>query len=131
MSLVYVKDLVEGICLAAESEKGVGQTYFIANEKPSYFSEVEEWIRKALKVKAVTIRVPVPIFIFVAFLSRLFSGLKGKAASFNPQKAREISSRFWICDVSKAKNELGFSPKYTLEQGTAETADWYRENNWL
>jgi nucleoside-diphosphate-sugar epimerase len=131
LSLVYVKDLVEGICLAAESQKGAGQTYFIANEKPSSFSEAEEWIRKALKVKAVTIRVPVTLFIFVAFLSRLFSGLKGEAASFNPQKAREISSRFWICEVSKAKRELGFTPKYSLEQGAIETVDWYKQRGWL
>ncbi len=131
LSLVYVKDLVEAICLAAESKKGVGQTYFIANEKPSSFSEVEEWIRKALKVKAITVRIPIPLFVFAAFLSQLFSELKGKAASFNPQKAREISSRFWICDVTKAKNELGFATKYTLEQGTAETADWYRQSGWL
>lgn len=131
LSLVYVKDLVEGICLAAESQKAVGQIYFIANESPSSFSEAEELIQKALNVKAITLRVPVSLFIFAAFLSEQFARLKGQAASFNPQKAREISARFWICDVSKAKKELGFSTKYSLEQGAIETVKWYKENGWL
>lgn len=131
LSIVHVKDLVRGICLAAESKKGVGQTYFIANEDPLSFSETLEGIQKALKVKAIIVRIPIPLFVFAAFLSQLFSKLKGEAVSFNPQKAREISSRFWVCDVSKAKNELGFTSKYSLEQGLAETVSWYRQNNWL
>jgi len=131
LSLVYVKDLVEGICLAAESQKGVGQTYFVANEKPFSFSEALEGIQKALKVKAIALRIPIPLFVFAAFLSQLFSKLKGEAASFNPQKAREISSRFWICDSSKAKNELGFRTKYSLEEGLVETVNWYKQNGWL
>ena len=131
LSLVYVKDLVEGICLAAESKKAVGQIYFTANEHPSSFSQAEEAIQKALDVKAMTVRIPVPLFVFFGFVSQLLSNLKGEAASFNPQKAREISARFWICDVSKAKRELGFETKYSLEQGAIETVRWYKQNGWL
>ena len=131
LSLVYVKDLVQGICVAAESKKAIGQIYFIANEDSSSFSDAEESIQKALDVKAMTLRIPVPLFIFAAFLSEQFAKLKDEAASFNPQKAREISARFWICDVSKAKEELGFSTKYSLEQGAIETVKWYKENGWL
>ena len=131
LSLVYVKDLVQGICVAAESKKAIGQIYFIANEDSSSFSDAEESIQKALDVKAMTVRIPVPLFIFAAFLSQQFAKLKDEAASFNPQKAREISARFWICDVSKAKEELGFSTKYSLEQGAIETVKWYKENGWL
>jgi nucleoside-diphosphate-sugar epimerase len=131
LSLVYVKDLVEGICLAAESEKAAGQIYYIANEKPNSFSDAENLIQKALKVKAIFIRIPIFLFMFSAFLSQQFSSIKGKAASFNTQKAREISAHYWICDVSKVKEELGFSTNYTLEQGAIETVNWYKQNNWL
>jgi nucleoside-diphosphate-sugar epimerase len=131
LSLVYVKDLVEGICLAAESEKAVGQIYYIANEKPNSFSDAEDLIQKALKVKAIFIRIPIFVFIFSAFLSQLFSSIKGEAASFNTQKAREISAQYWICDVTKAKEELGFNTKHTLEQGAIETVNWYKKHGWL
>jgi nucleoside-diphosphate-sugar epimerase len=37
----------------------------------------------------------------------------------------------WICDISKAKQELNFMPKYNLETGLKETIEWYRQNNWI
>ena len=40
LSLVYVKDLVFGICLTAESKKAIGQTYFIADKNPITISGI-------------------------------------------------------------------------------------------
>ena len=38
----------------------------------------------------------------------------------------------YAIDASKIDNELGWRPKYTFEQGLAETVDWYLENaDWL
>jgi len=34
-------------------------------------------------------------------------------------------------DTSKAKKELGFIPKYTLEEGVKETIDWYKKEGWI
>ena len=31
-----------------------------------------------------------------------------------------------LLDTSRARSVLGWSPGYTLEQGLAETVDWYR-----
>ena len=34
-------------------------------------------------------------------------------------------------DVRKAKNLLGWSPKFTLDQGIQEVVNWYQqENSW-
>jgi len=32
-------------------------------------------------------------------------------------------------DISRAKNELGFEPAYTVEQGIHKTVDWFRTHN--
>ncbi len=38
----------------------------------------------------------------------------------------------YAIDASKIDNELGWRPKYTFEEGLAETVDWYLENSeWL
>lgn len=38
----------------------------------------------------------------------------------------------YAIDASKLKNELGWSPSYTFEQGIAETIDWYLANqDWV
>jgi dTDP-glucose 4,6-dehydratase len=40
--------------------------------------------------------------------------------------------RRYAIDATKIKNELGFEPSLTFEQGLAETIDWYLNNNvWL
>lgn len=131
ISLIYVKDLVEGIILSAESEKGVGQIYFLADDRPYSLRETEKVIQDALKVKAIYLRIPVFIFMIVAFFSELIGKIKGKTAVLNSEKVKELCQKYWLCSSSKAKDELGFSPKYTFEKGVKETVEWYKSNGWL
>jgi dTDP-glucose 4,6-dehydratase len=47
-------------------------------------------------------------------------------------KDRPGHDRRYAMDYSLAQAELGFTPKYTFEQGIAETLAWYHENSqWL
>ena len=131
LSLVYVKDLIEGIILAAESPKSIGQIYFIADDKIYSWREAFEIIGGVLNKRTIPLRIPKSLVVFMAFLSESFCRLLGRSAAFNVQKAKEITQRYWILDVSKAKDDLGFHPKYHLEKGAEETVRWYREMGWL
>ena len=131
LSLVYVKDLVDGIIKAAENPKSAGQTYFIADERVYSWREAFNIIAEALKKRTIPLRTPRRVVLFLALISESFSGLFGRPATFNTQKAREITQRYWGLDVSKARAELGFSAKFDLEQGAAETVKWYRDKGWL
>jgi nucleoside-diphosphate-sugar epimerase len=59
------------------------------------------------------------------------AALTGKAKMLDWQKSREILQPYWLCDISKAKKELGYQPTYSLEQGLSETIRWYEEEGWL
>lgn len=131
ISLIYVKDLARGIILTAENQKSSGQVYFIADEKVYSWSEAGRIIQKSLGVKAFKLRIPKSLLFAFASFSEMVSRLKGESALINLQKANELNQRFWLCDISKAKNELGFSPEYDLEKGALETIKWYKENKWL
>jgi nucleoside-diphosphate-sugar epimerase len=131
LSLVYVKDLVEGIIRAGENPKSLGQTYFIADDKVYSWREVFNIMAGVLNKRTIPLKIPQSAVFFLAFISEGFSKLLGKSAIFNTQKAREITQKYWGLDVSKAKAELGFSPKYDLERGAAETVRWYKEKGWL
>ena len=37
----------------------------------------------------------------------------------------------WICDITKAKTALGYTPGTLLEEGARLSVDWYRRENWL
>ena len=131
LSLIYVKDLIDGIILAAENPKSVGQIYFIADDKVYFWSEAFKIISKILNKRTIPLKIPKSVAMFVAFISENFSKISGKAATFNIQKAKEITQRYWGLDVSKAKAELGFFPQYDLETGAKETIRWYKEKGWL
>ena len=117
--------------MAAESPKSIGQIYFIADDKIYSWREAFEIIGGVLNKRTIPLRIPKSLVIFMALLSESFCKLLGRSAAFNVQKAKEITQRYWILDVSKAKDDLGFHPKYHLEKGAEETVRWYREMGWL
>jgi nucleoside-diphosphate-sugar epimerase len=131
LSLVYVKDLIDGIILAAENPKSIGETYFVADDSVYSWPEAFKVIAKVLNKRTMPLKIPKSPVFLLAFISESFSKLLGRTAVFNTQKAREITQRYWILDVSKAKAELGFSPEYDLERGAEETVKWYKEQGWL
>ena len=43
-------------------------------------------------------------------------------------RAWENEPPFWQADIQRAASELGWGPKYTLEQGLTKTIDWFKEH---
>ncbi|MEK6552489.1 MAG: NAD(P)-dependent oxidoreductase [Bacteroidota bacterium] len=131
VSIVHVDDLVNGIYLAAASQKAIGQTYFIGSELYYNWEEIGEVCHKAFAKKAFTIKIPHFIVYTVATVAQFFALFSSKAATFNLEKARDFVQRAWTCDVSKAVNDIGYRQKISLEDGMKRTIDWYKEMKWL
>jgi dihydroflavonol-4-reductase len=131
LSLCYIEDLMDGIILAAESPKGIGQIYFIADDQIYSWEEAFRIVAKVINKKTITLKIPKAFLYAIAFVSENIARIMGKPTVINVQKVREITQQYWLCDVSKAKKELGFSPQYKLEEGAKKTVRWYRERGWL
>lgn len=131
LSLVYVKDLVQGLILAAESQKSSGQIYFLTDGETYSWSEAFGIVRDSLGVKAIRLRIPKSLLVTFAFFSEAFTRLLGKTPLLHLGRAKELCQRFWLSDISKAKTDLGFVPEYDLKKGAFETVKWYKENKWL
>ena len=130
-SFIYVDDLIDGIILAAENKKAIGQIYFLVSESIVSWSDLNNEIARALGKKAVTIRVPVLIASFIAVVTELISKLIGKPSILTRQKIKELREKAWICDGSKAERELDFHPKVLLPEGIDRCVDWYKKQGWL
>jgi len=131
LSLVYVKDLVEAIVTSAETEAAIGQTYFIADKRAYNWEEAFDIMAEVMGVKAKTVRIPKTVLFAAAFLLEALSRVSGKPPALSVHKSKDLTQRYWICDVSRARRDLGWEARYDLEAGVTETVRWYRENGWL
>jgi nucleoside-diphosphate-sugar epimerase len=129
-SLIYIRDLVELILLALESEAAEGQTYFASSFAYSY-TELSEVIVRVMGKRPLRITLPEAVLTPIALWSKVQGWLTGKPALLNDQRVVDMRQHYWLCSGEKARQELGFVPKYDLETAVRETADWYRRNGWL
>ena len=112
-SLVYVGNLVDALIACATHPDAAGKTYLISDGIDVSTAKLAKEIAAALQCKDRT-------FYFPPTVLRAMAGLLGKSA----QVDRLFGS---LCvDSTKIRDELGWTPPYTLQQGLRETADWYR-----
>ena len=132
VSLVYAPDLVEAILLLSESDRGIGQTYFVCNPEPYQWSDLCAEIIKALgRRKIKRISLPKTAAKIVAWCCERSASLTLKPALLNRQKILEISQPFWVSSARKLKEHTGYICPTPIEKGFAETIQWYRKNHWL
>ena len=58
-------------------------------------------------------------------------GRKGRAPNWNLDKYREARQSGWSCDASRLREELGYAPALTLDQGMQEAVEGYRREGLL
>ena len=129
--LTYIDDLVDGFILCGTKENAPGQTYIIAGEKFVSFNELVELIANALDVKKPKMRFP---FFWPVWTAALLCEIVCYPLRIDPPIFRrrvDIFRKDRAFDISKARNELGYEPKVSLEEGIKKTAEWYRKEGYL
>ena len=64
----------------------------------------------------------------IEVIRTILSALDKPESLIHYVKDRPGHDRRYAIDFSKAKNELGFTPKVSFEDGMQRTVDWYRDN---
>ena len=131
LSLIYIEDLIDGIMLAAEKSNNSGEVYFISSDKAYNWNDIGNITSKLLGKKAIKIKVPHSVVFGVGYIAQFFSTFSKNAATLNVEKCKDITRERWVCSNQKAKDELGFIEKHTLEESFAKTIEWYKKNNWI
>ncbi len=132
VSLVYVTDLVNGSLAAFESDKAIGETFFISSERFYTWEEVgEAVIRAAGKRRYFKIKIPHAVVLTIAGFSEFLGRFSTKPPVFNLDKGRDFIQPYWICSVEKAKQVLGYRQEIEIDRGIPETLQWYKEQGWL
>lgn len=131
ISFIYVHDLVEAIFLAIK-HRAVRKEYIISEPRSYSSSEFRRYIQREMQKRCV-VALPVPLWLLkvVNYTIGYFASVMGKASTLNRDKYHIMAQRNWSCDITPLQHDLGFTPRYTLEQGVHETYEWYRLNHWL
>jgi nucleoside-diphosphate-sugar epimerase len=125
-SIVHVADTVEALLLAAEHPGAVGRTYFVANDSPVSWTELyREMARAAGVTPRLELQIPLRAIALAGVAGDAVSALTGWHSLANRNKTRLARPRWWLCDATRARDELGWHPTRALQQGLRETYLWY------
>ncbi len=131
VSIVYVKDLVEGIIRAAVSDKAIGETFFI-----NTLDELSQWqaqymMADVMKVDIRPLRIPLWLLRIIAPIAEKIDRSQGNSPTICADKVNELSSQFWLSSSQKARELLDYAPLSPIEDSLRETYQWYQEKRWL
>jgi len=128
-SALHVADVVEGIIRAAGEPAERSSVYFLADGNAYAWEETFNLMKAILGRRACSRNIPWAAGkTWLRLAARIFAR---PPAAFYLDKIREMSHKYWVCDISRARAGLGFAPRYNLETGLRETIEWYRKAGWL
>ena len=112
-NLIYVGNLVDALATCATHPAAAGKTYLISDGENVSTPELIRCLAKALDKPVRLFPIPPPIM-------RLVGAITGKSAAVN----RLLGSL--TVDSSAIRNDLGWVPPFSMEQGLQETAEWFK-----
>jgi nucleoside-diphosphate-sugar epimerase len=109
----YAEELTETFALALEKPKSIGEIYNVSSPRAVTLNEYFRLVAEILGSKSGTYHIPVEKLI----------ALYEEDGTINPVGARFVCEHMCI-DISKARQELGYEPKTSLEQGMERNIQW-------
>ncbi len=124
--LTYVEDLVDGIILAGESPRAVGNIYTIGGNEFLKLRELVALIAKTLDKPVPATSIPLkPVYWASAVCEVLCRPLGIEPPLY--RRRLDFFTKDRAFDISHAKADLQYQPKVTLPDGLARTAAWYKQ----
>jgi dihydroflavonol-4-reductase len=130
-SYIHVEDLAEALLAAACRDNAVGATCFVANPEPVSWIEFAETAASVMGRRVRFVHAPAGVAYAAGWCAEMASRLRGRPGILSRQKIIEARCRFWTCDPSRARSQLGWCAGRTLREGIASSLAWYKDAGWL
>ena len=126
-SLCFIDNLVEGLVLLANKVDVDGKTYILSDNSPYTFNEIIKAGSRVVQQSVDVTHLP----NFLGDISWKICRLMDNVFSlcFVELYAIKKTQFHEAYDISKAKNEIGYCPSITLEEGMKSTIDWLRKTH--
>ena len=114
----HVSDLVDACLLTVSRNCRAGDVFHISDPKAYTWEDLSD----------ILITIFRELFPLSSRQDSAHPGLRPKVGLDEGEMAAGGACKYWGCDISKARAELLFAPRYTLTSGARETISWYRDN---
>jgi len=122
---VYVDNLVDGVTLAAASDKAKGEIFTIADgfaiEIGDFFNRYSQMLGKGRPRT-----LPTPVARTVAAVGGRVVKAIGQDTELSAGSVDYIAKRCGPYSIEKARSVLGYEPKVDLDEGMRRTEEWLR-----
>jgi nucleoside-diphosphate-sugar epimerase len=122
----YIDDLIDGILLAGNHPRAVGEVFTIGGAHHVTMREFVDTVADTLGKPRPKLRIPAwPVQLAAVMCVGVC-----KPFGINPPlypRRLEFFTLNRSFSIAKARELLGYEPKFTIQEGFARTADWYRE----
>jgi nucleoside-diphosphate-sugar epimerase len=125
--LIYVRDAAQGVLLAAEAPRAAGRTYLLVNDQPvtqrDYLSAIAAELDAAPPKRHLPYSLTLMLGTVAEAGARLTNGQQPPPIMRFGVQLLGGENRFVI---TRARQELGFTPQVSLAEGVMHSVDWYR-----
>jgi dihydroflavonol-4-reductase len=131
MSLLYVRNLAEGLVSCILEPEAYGQAFFMADEGEYDWDQFSGMVEASLGKRTLRVHLPEWIVAVAAFFSEAAKPLMRRPPLLDKHKLLEIRQSRWVVSTAKAERRLGFRPAASTADAIAETGRWYAERGWI
>lgn len=124
---VYVTDVVQGLTLALEHPKAVGQAFNITNDQTMTEEEWLNAIADEVGGQRPRVRIPYRALYTAAFFAEWVATLT-KTEPLVTRHGVQMFGSHNPLSVDKARSVLGYEPRVPLREGIRLAGAWYREH---
>ncbi len=126
----YIDDLVDGILRCGEHPAAEGRTYILCGDHYVTLNRLAALIAGAVGVPPPRRHVPVWPIMAAAVVCEAVCRPFGIDPPLHRRRV-DFFTHDRAFTNAKARRELGFAPKVSLEEGIRRTADWYVQQGYL
>ncbi|PKO91370.1 MAG: NAD-dependent dehydratase [Betaproteobacteria bacterium HGW-Betaproteobacteria-1] len=115
-SMIYVGNLADALITCVTHPAAAGQTYLVSDGEAVSTPQL-------VKEIAVAMQRPDRVFCLPLSIMRFVARMTGRSSTVD-----RLTQSLEI-DSSKIREELGWRPPYSMQQGLQVTADWFLQSN--
>jgi nucleoside-diphosphate-sugar epimerase len=125
-SLCFIQNLLEGLILLAEKPNATHKTYILSDNSPYTFNAIIAAASSVIEQKIEIVRLPNVLgAISWKIYNLMVSLFKLYFVELYSIRTMQVNLG---CDISKAKTEIAYNPKVSLEAGIRRTEEWMKSN---